>query len=108
MRVDAHVACRSRQTLVLPVGNVLVGLRVNVLLGQAKVDDVDGVLVFAGLPSDEKILRFDVTVDQVLTMYIFYSVELWKGIGYYRWSKREEITFQFFEMLEKVPGSDIC
>ena len=81
MRVDAHVARGARQALVLPVGNVLVGLRVNVLLGQAKVDDVDDVLGLAGLPADEKVLRLDVAVDQVLTMYIFYSVQLGRRVG---------------------------
>lgn len=77
MRVDAHVARCTRQTLVLPIGNVLVGLRVYVLLGQAKVNDVDCVLVFTGLATDEKVLWFNVSIDQVLTMYIFYSVQLW-------------------------------
>jgi hypothetical protein len=61
---------------VLPIRNVLVGLGVDILLGQAKVDDVDDVLVLAGLPTDEKVLRLDIAVDQVLTMYIFYSVKL--------------------------------
>lgn len=45
--VDAHVACCSSQTLVLPVWDVFFGLRVYVLFGQTKIDDVNGVLSFA-------------------------------------------------------------
>ena len=37
VRVDAHVAGGAGQALVLAVGDVLVRLRVDVLLGQAEV-----------------------------------------------------------------------
>lgn len=50
MCVDAHVPCRSRQALVLSIGDVFFGLGVNVLFGQAEVNDVDGVLTFTAGP----------------------------------------------------------
>ena len=39
--VDAHVAGRPREALVLPVRNVLVRVGVDVFLGEAEVHDVD-------------------------------------------------------------------
>lgn len=41
VRVDTHISCGAAQTLALPVRDVLLGLRVAVLLGHAKVDDVN-------------------------------------------------------------------
>ena len=64
MRVDAHVARRARQALVLAVGDVLLGLWVDVLLGHAEVDDVDGVLPLGARPAHQEVLRLHVPVDQ--------------------------------------------
>ena len=62
--VDACVACGAGEVLVFPVGDVLVGACVAVLLCQAKVNDVDKV---AFLPeAHEEVVWFDVTVDEVL------------------------------------------
>lgn len=61
--VDAHVARRPRQALVLPVRDVFFGLGVDVLFGQAEVDDVDGVLAFAARPAHEEVFRLHVSVD---------------------------------------------
>ena len=41
MRVDRSLTRGTRQTPVLPVGNMEAGLRVAVLLGKTKVDNVD-------------------------------------------------------------------
>jgi hypothetical protein len=49
--VDAGVARRPRQVLVLPVGDVLVGPRITVLLRQAKVNDVDQVALLTQAPA---------------------------------------------------------
>lgn len=43
MSVDAHVAGGAGEALMLLVGNMLARLRVDVLLGQAEVDDVQRV-----------------------------------------------------------------
>ena len=64
MRVDAHVAGGARQALVLPVGDVFLGLGVDVLLSQAEVDDVDGVLALGPRPAHQEVLRLHVPVDQ--------------------------------------------
>lgn len=58
------------------VGYMFVGLWVDILLGQAKVDDVDGVLRLTRTPADQEVFWLHVAVDEVLTMYIFYSVKL--------------------------------
>lgn len=65
MCVDGHVPSCSSQALVLPVWDVFFGLGVDVLFGQAKVDDVDNMLLFVPLTSDEKVFRFNVSVDEV-------------------------------------------
>jgi hypothetical protein len=53
--VDAGVARRPRQVLVLPVGDVLVGPRITVLLRQAKVNDVDQVALLPQAPAANKV-----------------------------------------------------
>ena len=73
MCVDAHVARGARQRLVLPVGYVLVGLRVDVGLGQAEVNDVYNMLTACRVPADEEVLRLDVAVDQVLGMHVLHA-----------------------------------
>ena len=42
--VDAHVASGATQTLLFPVGDVLFGFRIPVLLCHAKVDDMDDLM----------------------------------------------------------------
>ena len=66
MRVDAHVACRARKRLSLPVRNMLLRLRVSVLLSHPKVDDMDHIGRFCGRAADEEVVRLDVSVNEVL------------------------------------------
>lgn len=68
VRVDGRVARRARQVLVLPVRDVAVGARVPELLGQAKVDDVDEVTALA--EAHQEVVRLDVSVDEVATVYV--------------------------------------
>eukprot|EP00047_Mylnosiga_fluctuans_P020326 m.90994 g.90994 ORF g.90994 m.90994 type:complete len:357 (-) comp8483_c0_seq2:228-1298(-) len=70
MRVDAHVARRACQALVLAVRDVFARLGVDVLLRQAKVDDVDGAVSGDRLAVDEKVLGLDVAEDDVLRVHI--------------------------------------
>lgn len=76
MRVDAHVAGRPCQALVFPVGNVLVGFRIYILLGQPKVNDVDDIVLLGGLPPDEEVFGFHVPVDQMFCVHILNSMKL--------------------------------
>jgi hypothetical protein len=62
MGVDTGVACSTRQVLVLTVWNVEVSLRVTVLLGQTKINDVDLVATFAN--AHEEVVGLDVSVDE--------------------------------------------
>lgn len=77
VRVDAHVSRRPRQALVLSVGDVFFGLGVNVLLGQAKVNDVDGVLTLAARPPHQEVLWLDISVDQAFGVNVLHSRDLW-------------------------------
>lgn len=76
VRIDAHVACRARQALVLTVRDVLLGLRVDVLLGQAKIDNVDGMLPLAAWAPHQKVLRLHVAVDEALGVHILHARDL--------------------------------
>jgi hypothetical protein len=62
--VDAGVACRTRQVLVLTIWDVEVRLGVTILLGQAKVNDVDLVATLAN--AHEEVVWLDVAVDEGL------------------------------------------
>lgn len=45
---------------------MLLGLRISVLLGHTKVDDVDNIGCFGARAADEEVVWLDVSVDQVL------------------------------------------
>lgn len=74
--VNAHVACRPSETLVLPVRDVFFGLGVDVFFGQTKVDDVDGVLPLAPWSPNQEVLWLDVSVYQALCVDILHPCYL--------------------------------
>ena len=97
MRVDAHVSRRPAQALALPVRDVLLRLRVPVLLGHPKVNDVDHcartrtsvtvashreraaqrtVGVLRARAADEEVVGLDIAVDQVLLVHGLHAREL--------------------------------
>lgn len=66
MRVDAHIACRARQRLSLPVRDMLLRLGISVLLGHPKVNDMNHIGRFCVRAANEEIVRLDVPVDEIL------------------------------------------
>ena len=60
----------------LAVWNVLIVLWINVFLGQAEVNYVDRVVLVARVPTDEEVLRFDISVDKKLRMDVFHATNL--------------------------------
>ena len=75
-----------------PILDVLATLRIDELLGQAKVDDVDNVLVRCSISTHEKVLWLHITIDQVLTMNILdscYLCHAYKGGKVKRRRQRE-------------------
>lgn len=62
--VDGRIAGGSCEVFVLTVRNVNVVLRVAVLLGEPKIDDVN--LVGALAQAHEEVVRFDVAMDETL------------------------------------------
>lgn len=76
MCIDGHISSSASQALMLPVWNVFFGLGVDVFFGQAKVNDVDDVFLFIPLPSDEKVLRFDISIDEVFRVHVLHSRNL--------------------------------
>ena len=69
VRIDASIASSTSQILILAVRNVEVRLWVAVLLGQAKIDNVDLVTAFAD--AHEEVVGLDVTVNKRLCMNVF-------------------------------------
>lgn len=74
MRVQTGVAGGARQGLVVFEGDVAAGFWVFVALGEAEVDDIDDVLVFAR--ANEEIIGFDISVEEAILVHEFYSLEL--------------------------------
>lgn len=65
MGVDTHVAGCTRQRFSLTIRDMLLGLWITILLGHAKVDDMDNVGGLGIRAADEEVVGLDVTVDQI-------------------------------------------
>lgn len=65
MSVDTHVASGAREGLALAVGNVLLRLGVAVLLGHAKINDVNDIGGLGAGTANDEVVGFDVAVDEV-------------------------------------------
>jgi len=76
MCVDAHVACSACQALVFTIRYMLVCLRVDIFLCESKVNNVNDVASLRRLAADEEILRLNVTIDQMLGVYILHPCYL--------------------------------
>ena len=59
-----------------PVLDVLARLCINVLLGQAKVNNVDDVLVLCMVSTHQEVLWLDIPVDQVFRVHVLNSSNL--------------------------------
>lgn len=81
MCIDAHVPRRARQTFMFSIRYVLIGFQVYVLFGKSEVDDVYDFFLIVRTSTDKEIFRFDVPVDEVPTMYVFYPMELQYNIN---------------------------
>jgi len=109
VRVDAHVARRARQALALAVRDVLLRLGVAVLLGHAKVDDVDRVGVLRPRPADEEVVGLDVAVDQVLLVDRLHARELCRGTAARRKRATKRVVNKWPPPLARVGGQrTIC
>jgi hypothetical protein len=75
MGVDRGVTSSTSEILVLSVWDMEVGLRVTEFLCQAKINDVD--LVAPLSDAHQKVVGFDVTMDEVARVDIFDAGNLW-------------------------------
>ena len=66
VRVKTCIPRRARQLFVVLVADVTTGSRVLIALSQAKIDDVDHMLLLAN--SDQKVIRFDVAMEEATLM----------------------------------------
>lgn len=71
MSIDGSVSSSTREVLVLSVGDMEVGLRVAVLLGQTKVNHVD--LVASLADAHQEVVRLNITVDEGLGVDVLNS-----------------------------------
>lgn len=68
MGVDAHVPSGTGERFSLAIGDVLLGLGVAVLLGHAEIDNMDDIRGLGLGAADQEVIRFDITVNEVLLM----------------------------------------
>ena len=73
MSVDAHVSSCAGQCFSFTVGDVLFGLGVSVLLGHAKIHDVDDIGRFRVGSPDKEVVGFDVSIDEILLVDSLHS-----------------------------------
>ena len=76
MRIDGGIAGGSRQILSIAVWDMLTSLRVPKALSQAKIDDIDVVLLLAD--ADQEVVRLDVPVQEMPRMHELNSLKLSK------------------------------
>jgi len=62
MCIYGSVSCCAGEVFVFPVGNMLVGSMVSVLLGKSKVNDVDQVTLFP--KAHQEVVGLDVSVNE--------------------------------------------
>lgn len=86
----------------LAVRDVLLGLGVDVLLGQAEVDDVDGVLPLAAWAPHQEVLGFHVAVDEALGVHILHARDQLDGDHEHR-LERERAVAQVEQVLQAGP-----
>lgn len=72
--VNTSIASSSGQILVLPVRYVLVSSAIPIFLGQAEVDDIYKITLFA--QAHQKVVRLYISMNEVTTMDVIYSTYL--------------------------------
>ena len=77
MRVKTCVPCRACQLLVILVADVTTSSWVLVALSQAKIDDVDNMLLLAN--SNQKVIRFDVAMEEATLVDELYALQHLNG-----------------------------
>ena len=73
MCIDTSVASRARQGLIVFVWDVLSCLWIAISLGEAEIDNVNNILLFA--MTDEEVIRFHVSVNKVIIVQEFESLD---------------------------------
>jgi len=76
MCVDTHVPSCARQRLSLSVWDVLLGFGISVLFCHAEIDHVDDIGSFRIWPSNQEVIWFDVSINQILLVNCLHSRQL--------------------------------
>lgn len=76
MSINTHVTRCASKTLVFPIWYMLVSIQIYIFFGESKIDDMNYFLFISGTTSNEEIFWFDITINQMSKMYIFYPMEL--------------------------------
>ena len=113
--IDGRVTSSAGQVLVLPVGDVQVGLWVPVLLGEAEIDHIDLVATLSN--PHQEIVRLDVTVDEVAGVDVLDTRYLqkndqhwgvagrWVGLLHTSWSASSRTVLRVNLRLQKLKRS---
>lgn len=76
MRIDTHIARRTRQALSFSIRDMLLCFRISILLGHSEVDDMNYIRSFCAWSTDEEIIRLDISIDKILFVDGLYACEL--------------------------------
>ena len=79
MGVNWGVSGCAGQIFAITVRDVLSSLGVTEALGEAKINNVDVVLLFAD--SNEEVVRFDITMEEMPWMHELNTLKLWEKRG---------------------------
>lgn len=68
MCIDTHISCCTRETLSLSIRNMLLRLWITVLFCHTKIDQVDHIRICRSWSSNQEIIRFYISINQVVLM----------------------------------------
>lgn len=71
----------------LPIWYMFFGFRVNVFLGQSKIYNVYNMLFFIALAANQEVLWLDISVNEILWVYVFHSGKLKEKKQWWKYSK---------------------
>lgn len=74
MCIYGSITSSSGKIFILPIDYMFIGSAITILLGKAKIYNVDQIATFT--QTHKKIVWLDIPVYEVFTMYIFYSIQL--------------------------------
>ena len=78
MCINTSIACSSSKVFIFSVGYVLMSSCITIFFSKPKIDNINQVSFFT--KSHQKIIWFDISMNEIFGMNIFYSTYLWREL----------------------------